>query len=108
LETFTLDNGTLKAVFLSYGAILHQLWVKDKKGSLINVIQGLSQPEAYLSDSWSRGAVIGRYAGRLENPITIEEKKMKLNTKKECCSTVGPRGGILSTGHLALHLTLIY
>lgn len=92
METFTLDNGTLKAVFLSYGAILHQLWVKDKKGSLINVIQGLSQPEAYLSDSWSRGAVIGRYAGRLENPITIEEKKIEIEHEKGVLLHSGAKG----------------
>ena len=86
METFTLDNGTLKAVFLSYGAILHQLWVKDIKGNLINVIQGLSQPEAYLSDNWSHGAIIGRYAGRLENPITIEEKKIEIEHNKGAVS----------------------
>jgi len=79
LKTYTLDNGILKAVFLSYGAILHQLWVKDKNGEQVNVIQGLESPKDYLTDTWSRGAIIGRYAGRLENPIQIEGKKIPID-----------------------------
>ena len=82
METFTLNNGILKAVFLSYGAILHELWIKNKNGSTINIIQGLQKPEDYLNDSWSRGAIIGRYAGRLENPIMIEEKSISIENNQ--------------------------
>ena len=92
METFTLNNGILKAVFLSYGAILHELWIKNKNGSTINIIQGLQKPEDYLNDSWSRGAIIGRYAGRLENPIMIEEKSISIENNQ----------GVL------LHLSLIH
>ena len=92
MKTFSLDNGTLKAVFLSYGAILHQLWVKNKNGEALNVIQGLDQPEAYLSDIWSRGAVIGRYAGRLENPIQIEGKKIEIEHQNEILLHSGKKG----------------
>ena len=82
METFTLNNGILKAVFLSYGAILHELWIKNKNGSTIDIIQGLQKPEDYLNDSWSRGAIIGRYAGRLENPIMIEEKSISIENNQ--------------------------
>ena len=74
MKTFSLNNGIIEAVFLSYGAILHELWTKDKNGKRINIIQGLEKPEDYLTDSWSHGAIVGRYAGRLENPIQIEGK----------------------------------
>ena len=41
-------------------------------GNPVNVIMGLDQPEDYLSDKWAIGAVMGRFAGRLQNPIQIE------------------------------------
>ncbi len=72
MKSFTLENKHLKVVLLDYGALLHQLWVKDRNGDFVNVIQGLPSPEDYKKDSWSRGAVIGRFAGRLENPIQID------------------------------------
>jgi len=78
LNSYTLNNGKLRAVFFNYGALIHELWVKDKYGKPINVIQGLSKPEDYLKDKWYRGAVVGRFAGRLENPIQIEGKKVFL------------------------------
>ena len=49
---------------------------KYKNRNSIDVIQGLQKPEDYLNYSWSRGAVIGRYAARLENPIMIEVKSI--------------------------------
>jgi aldose 1-epimerase len=82
LETFSIENAHLKAVFLNYGAILHQLWVKDKFGVLTNVIQGLKHPEDYLEDQWARGAVVGRFAGRLENPIKIQETSLEIEHEK--------------------------
>jgi aldose 1-epimerase len=78
LNSYTLDNGKLRAVFLDYGALIHELWVKDRYGKSINVIQGLSKPEDYIKDEWYRGAVVGRFAGRLKNPIQIEGKKVFL------------------------------
>ena len=78
MKVFTIENELLKAVFLDYGATLHQLWVKDKKGVPTNVIMGLETPEEYLEDSWSRGAVVGRFAGRLENPIHVQSKPIPI------------------------------
>ena len=82
MDTFTLNNGILKAVFLSYGAILHELWIKNKNGNPINMIQELQKPEDYLNDSWSRGAIIEKYVGRLENPIMIEEKSISIDNNQ--------------------------
>ena len=78
MQVKTLENENLKAVFLDYGAILHQLWVKDKNGISINIVIGLETPEDYHHDNWSRGAVIGRFAGRLENPIQIGSKQISI------------------------------
>ena len=72
MKSFSIENNFLRAVFLSYGAILHELWVKTSEGKEVNIIQGLPNREDYLTDEWARGAVIGRFAGRLENPIQIK------------------------------------
>jgi len=74
LNPFTLENEYFRVVILDYGALLHQLWVKDKHQRWVNVVMGLDTPEAYLTDTWSRGAVIGRFAGRLENPIAVQQQ----------------------------------
>ena len=78
MQVTKLENESLKAVFLDYGAVLHQLWVKDKNGIPINIVMGLETPEDYHHDNWSRGAVIGRFAGRLENPIQIGSKQISI------------------------------
>lgn len=39
---------------------------------------GLDQPQDYLTDEWARGAVVGRFAGRLENPIQLEENTIEI------------------------------
>ena len=82
MKKYTLDNGIIKASFLSYGAIIHELWVKDKYGIYLNVVKGLSNLKEYLSDTWSRGAVIGRFAGRLENPIQIEGEQIAIENQE--------------------------
>ena len=78
MQVTTLENENLKAVFIDYGAVLHQLWVKDKNGIPINIVMGLETPEDYHHDNWSRSAVIGRFAGRLENPVQIGSKQISI------------------------------
>ena len=92
MQVFSINNGTLKAIFLSYGATLHQLWIKDKYGKLVNVVKGLKNPHEYLLDNWCRGAVIGRYAGRLENPIQVEKKIINIHNKNGVLLHSGTNG----------------
>ena len=92
MKTYTLDNGNIKAIFLSFGAILHELWVKNRYGSFINVIQGLKNLNEYISDSWSRGAIIGRYAGRLINPIKVNGKLYEIENEKGIMLHSGSEG----------------
>lgn len=78
MKSFCIENDYLKAVFLSYGAILHELWVKKNNGTAINIIQGLPHKEDYYADKWARGAVIGRFAGRLEHPIQVNHQTIAI------------------------------
>ena len=82
MNQFLVSNNFIKANFFSYGAILHELWIKNYENKYVNVIKGLKKKEEYLNDIWSRGAIMGRYAGRLENPILIEGKKYEIENIK--------------------------
>lgn len=95
MKTYEIDNGHVRAVFLDYGARLHQLWVKDKKGTPVNVIAGLPKPEDYYEDRWYRGAIVGRYAGRLENPLPVGEPSITIENDEGLllhCGTSGWSG----------------
>ena len=63
----------------NYGATLIDLIVPDKNGKPVNVSAGLCRTEQYLESSYQDhelhlGGSIGRYAGRLSEPLTIENK----------------------------------
>ena len=97
METYSIENDFIKAVFIAYGAILHQLWVKDKNGNPTNVIMGLAEPEDYLNDEWARGAVIGRFAGRLVNPIKVGQQTVQIENNKGLMLHSGSSGWHLKT-----------
>lgn len=97
METYSIKNEFIKAVFIAYGAILHQLWVKDKNGNSTNVIMGLAEPEDYLNDEWARGAVIGRFAGRLVNPIKVGQQTVQIENNKGLMLHSGSSGWHLKT-----------
>jgi len=103
VQVFTIENEQLKAEFLDYGAILHQLWVHDKNGIPTNVIMGLEKPEDYLHDTWSRGAVIGRFAGRLENPIHLHSKPVAIEHSEGVLLHSGSSGWGNKTWDLVVH-----
>ena len=50
MQILVIRNDFIKAVFLDYGAILHELWVTSESGQTINIIKGLArdfeQPKA--------------------------------------------------------------
>lgn len=97
METYSVENEFIKAVFIAYGAILHQLWVKDKNGNSTNVIMGLAEPEDYLNDEWARGAVIGRFAGRLVNPIKVGQQTVQIENNRGLMLHSGSSGWHLKT-----------
>ena len=97
MQTYSIENEFIKAVFIAYGAILHQLWVKDKNGNPTNVIMGLAEPEDYLNDEWARGAVIGRFAGRLVNPIKVGQQTVQIENNRGLMLHSGSSGWHLKT-----------
>ena len=60
------DNG-LRATVMDYGAILVDLEVPDRDGKLADINLGFDELEPYIKRSPLFGAVVGRYANRIEN-----------------------------------------
>jgi len=60
------DNG-LRATVMDYGAILVSLEVPDRNGKLADINLGFDELEPYIKRSPMFGAVVGRYANRIEN-----------------------------------------
>ena len=59
-------NG-LRASVMDYGAIVVNLEVPDRNGKLADINLGFDELEPYIKRSPLFGAVVGRYANRIEN-----------------------------------------
>ena len=63
---YTLQNKNgIVAKITNFGAILAELWVPDKNGTLENMVLGFENPIAYEKANTYAGAMVGRIAGRL-------------------------------------------
>lgn len=65
VDRYVLSCPTVEMSVISYGAIVTDLRVMDRHGTVANVVLGYSAMESYLSDDAYLGAVIGRYANRI-------------------------------------------
>ena len=77
-------NG-LRASVMDYGAILVNLEVPDRDGKLADINLGFDDLDSYIKRSPLFGAVVGRYANRIENAsFTIDgiEYKITRNSGK--------------------------
>lgn len=76
IETFELKiPGRIELTFMNFGGIIQKLIVPDGHGRMGDVLIGFDHPESYMSEHPYFGALIGRYANR------INEGKFKLNNK---------------------------
>ncbi|KAL1744594.1 galactose mutarotase-like domain-containing protein [Schizophyllum fasciatum] len=77
VTTLTAPDGSVTAKFVSLGATLTELWVKDRDGNARDVVLGYDDNSKLLTDPNhpSFNPIIGRYANRIKNgtfsiPIT--------------------------------------
>ncbi|RDB17475.1 hypothetical protein Hypma_001600 [Hypsizygus marmoreus] len=77
LTTLSAPDGSITAKFVSFGATLTELWVKDKYGKLQDIVLGYDDNSRLLTDPDHPvfNPIVGRYANRLKNgtfsiPIT--------------------------------------
>ncbi len=64
LFTLTNKNG-MKVVLTDIGADIVSIFVPDAKGNLVDVALGYDDPECYLNNQTTFGAVVGRFANRI-------------------------------------------
>lgn len=67
VNIYTLSNANgMKAKITNYGGIVVSLYVPDKNGKLDDVVLGYDNLQSYINDKFFFGAIIGRYANRIE------------------------------------------
>lgn len=66
-QLFTLNNqlGT-RIKITNFGAIITSIFTQDKNGQLADIVLGYDNVKSYEQDSYYLGAIIGRYAGRID------------------------------------------
>lgn len=65
IDFITLENGTLKATFLNFGARMYEFFAPDKNGLSENIFLSI-QPKYLLDDPAQFGALVGPVAGRIK------------------------------------------
>jgi aldose 1-epimerase len=80
IESYTAYNSQgASAKFISYGATLTELHVKDRTGKLGDVVLGFDDLQGYLGNHPFFGATIGRYANRIaKGTFTLDGKTYHL------------------------------
>ena len=82
VHKFLLKNNDCEVEIISLGAIVTSIKVPDKNGKLLDVALGFNSLEPYLNEHPYFGAIIGRYANRIDNgKFTIDgvEYNLALN-----------------------------
>ena len=82
LEIFTLDNGRgIVAKITNYGCRITELHVPDAKARSQSIVLGYDRAEAYLNPNPCFGAIVGRYANRINHgKFPIDGKSYQIPT----------------------------
>jgi len=79
LFSLTNSHGTCIKI-TNYGGIISSIITKDKQGNLADIVLGYDSVEKYQQDTYYLGAIIGRYAGRIDQgKFSIAEQDFQLN-----------------------------
>ena len=69
LEQIGIENDWLSLQVLNYGAIIQRLKLRTGPRGGKDLVCGKAEPGAYLKDTFSMGACVGRFAGRLSGGL---------------------------------------
>ncbi|UQV46156.1 galactose mutarotase [Janthinobacterium lividum] len=80
VSVFTLTNRQgMQVKVLDFGAIISEIHVPDRDGTLADVVLGFERIEPYLANSAFLGAVIGRFGNRIaEGRFSLDGKDYQL------------------------------
>src|SRR5262245_56659969 len=91
VHAFTLKNGRDSATILDMGGTITAIQVPDRNGAPRNVVLGLKDLAAYEASGWWN-CLIGRYANRLRNGITVDGRHYPLAQDANGVTLHGGRG----------------
>ena len=73
------NNSGMQADIITYGAILTNLFVKDRTGALADVVLGYDSLQAYVPDRAYFGSIVGRYGNRIgKGKFSLDGKEYQL------------------------------
>jgi aldose 1-epimerase len=80
VEIFTLEEGSIKARVMTYGARLVSLEVPDRSGKIADIVLGYESLDGYTADPKSYfGSIVGRYGNRIAHAtFTLDGKRYEL------------------------------
>jgi aldose 1-epimerase len=80
VEIYTLEEGSLKARVMTYGARLVSLEVPDRSGKIADIVLGYESLDGYTADPKSYfGSIVGRYGNRIAHAtFTLDGKRYEL------------------------------
>jgi aldose 1-epimerase len=94
VELYVLKNGRMTVKVMTYGAIITELHVPDRRGTPGDVVLGFDNLEGYLGNKPFFGATIGRVANRIAGgKFTLEGKEYALALNDGPNSLHGGRKG---------------
>jgi len=91
VHAHTLQRGRLGATILDMGGTITAIQVPDREGRLRNVVLGLADLAAYEASGWWN-CLIGRYANRLKNGVTLAGQHYPLAQDENGVTLHGGRG----------------
>jgi aldose 1-epimerase len=91
VHAYTLQRGRLSATILDMGGTITAIRVPDACGRPRNVVLGLKDLAAYEASGWWN-CLIGRYANRLKNGLTLEGRHYPLAQDANGVTLHGGRG----------------
>ena len=90
VHKFLLKNNDCEVEIISLGAIVTSIKVPDKNGKLLDVALGFNSLEPYLDEHPYFGAIVGRYANRIDNgKFTIDDVEYNLSLNNDGTSLHG-------------------
>jgi len=76
--SLTNESG-MRADIITYGAIVTNLFVKDRTGTLADVVLGYDSLQAYVKDRAYFGSIVGRYGNRIgKGKFSLDGKEYQL------------------------------
>ena len=78
------NNNNVKVCITNYGGIVTNIYTPDKDNNVKDITLGFDSLSEYLQDSPYFGAIVGRFANRInKGKFVLDKKKYQLNTQAD-------------------------